>query len=67
VFNGQTEAFPVRIKDAAATLLRITWEDVSMISVEEGFLTICFRTEKPLRVVAETQDIPNLLRLIRAK
>lgn len=66
VFNGQCEALPVRIKDAASTLLRITWQDVSMISVEEGLLTIRFRTEEPLRVMADTQDIPNLLRLIRA-
>jgi hypothetical protein len=66
VFSGESEAFPVRIRDAASTLLRITWKDVSMISVEDGLLTILFHTEEPLRVIAETQDIPNLLRLIRA-
>jgi hypothetical protein len=37
-----------------------------MISVEDGLLTIRLHTEEPLRVIAETQDIPNLLRLIRA-
>lgn len=57
----------MRIKDAAATLLRVTWQEVSMIAVEDGYLTICFRTEEPLRVMAETQDIPNLLRLIRGE
>ena len=67
MFNGQTDALPVMIKDAAASLLRITWQDVSMISVEDGFLTICFHTAEPLRILAETHDIPNLLRLIRAK
>jgi hypothetical protein len=67
VFNGQSEALPVRIKDAASTLLRITWEDVSMISVEDGLLTIRFRTQNPLRVIVETQDIPNLLGLIRTQ
>ena len=66
VFNGQTEALPVKIKDAASTLLTITWQDVSMISVEDGLLTICFRTRSALRVTAQPEDIPNLLTLIRA-
>jgi hypothetical protein len=67
VFNGETDALPVRIKDAASFLLRITWQDISMISVQEGLLTICFHSRPALCVTAEIEDIPNLIGLIRAK
>ena len=66
VFNGQDDAVPVRIKDAASTLLRITWQDVSNISVDNGLLTFRFRNRAALHVAAEAQDIPNLIGLIRA-
>jgi len=67
VFNGDSEALPVRIKDAASLLLRITWQDVSMICVQDGLLTVKFWSQPSLCVAAETQDIPHLIGLIRAK
>ena len=67
VFDGDSDALPIRITDAASFLLRITWQDVSMISVEEGLLTIRFHCRPALCVNAEIQDIPNLIGLIRAK
>jgi hypothetical protein len=67
VFNGESDALPVRIKDAASFLLRITWQDVSMISVQEGLLTIRFHGRPALCVTAEIEDIPNLIGLIRAR
>ena len=58
---------PVRIKDAASALLRITWHDVVNISIDDGLLTFRFRNRPALHVAAEPQDIPNLIGLIRAK
>jgi hypothetical protein len=48
-------------------LLRITWQDVSMICVQEGLLTVKFWSRPALCVAADTQDIPHLIGLIRAK
>ena len=48
-------------------LLRITWHDVSMISVEDGLLTFSFHNRPNLCVAADPQDIPNLIGLIRAR
>ncbi|MGZ8899359.1 MAG: hypothetical protein ACXW3Z_04615 [Limisphaerales bacterium] len=67
VFNADCDASPVRITDAASFLLRVTWQDISMISVEEGLLTIRFHYRPAFSICAEIQDIPNLIGLIRAK
>jgi hypothetical protein len=67
VFNGQSEALPLKIQDAASFLLRITWQDVRTISVEDRVVTFRLRGQPSLQVSAEPQDLPNLVRLIRAR
>lgn len=67
VFSADIDVAPVRITDAASFLLRVTWQDISMISVEEGLLTIRFHYRPAFSITAEIEDIPNLIGLIRAK
>lgn len=67
MFNGETEALPLKIKDAASVLLRVTWQEIRTITVEDGMVTFRFRSEPHMHVRAEAKDLPNLVRLIRGE
>jgi hypothetical protein len=55
------------MQDAASRLLRLSWKDVRMISVDEGLLVFSLRGQPSFRIRAETRDIPHLIGLIRGE
>ena len=67
MLTGQPEPLPDKMQDAASRLLRLSWKDIRMISVDEGLLVFSLRGQSSFRIRADARDIPHLIGLIRGE